>query len=170
MEDQMMEAQDVVVGADTLTPMPIWDKGIEQQQQHADPAATDPRTVEAVETAERIATGTRWATGLDWPMQVPVWIMLGVTPALAAKAGWGRLLVKRRQVRSTDYVTFVEPTNEAAEEEIIQWEQNLRAKGHRADQYISVKCAECRSTVRFVSKRRTALCRNCGARLALRRI
>ena len=108
--------------------------------------------------------------GLDWPMQVSVWIMLGLTPALAAKAGWGRLMVKRRQVRSQDYLTFVEPTNEAAEEEIIEWEQNRRAKGHRADQYISVKCAECRSTVRFVSKRRTALCRNCGARLALRRI
>ena len=102
-------------------------------------------------------------TDMEWTMQVPVWIMLGLTPAVAAKVGWGWLMVKRRQVRFTDYVTFVEPTNKAASRQIAEWGHRKKARDPRADQSIIRRCLACRSPVRIASNQRSSQCGSCGA-------
>jgi len=65
---------------------------------------------------------------LSWPMQVPVWVLVALTPILAALSGLVRLLVRRRGRRSSSYSPLVEPKNALARFDIWQW-RNRRQSG-----------------------------------------
>lgn len=65
---------------------------------------------------------------LSWPIQVPVWVLVVLTPILAAESGSIRLLVRRRGRRSSSYSPLIEPKNALARFDISEW-WNRRQQG-----------------------------------------
>ena len=58
---------------------------------------------------------------LPWLYHLAIWAPVVMTPALAARAGWVRLLVRRRGMRSNEYTILVKPKNSKARFEILNW-------------------------------------------------
>ncbi len=66
---------------------------------------------------------------LSWPIQVPIWVLVALTPILAAESGSIRLLVRRRGRRSSSYSPLVEPKNALAHFDIWEWWNRWRRDG-----------------------------------------
>ena len=68
---------------------------------------------------------------MSWPMMAPVFVVVGLTPALAAKAGMVRLLVRRRGVKSASYSNLVSPKDALSGAEAWLWSQS-RGRSEKA--------------------------------------